>query len=329
MTNMREAAMRRRNDRAWTPALAIDDFSGVAVNRDWTGSIPADPNWRAVLRADEPGTIACTEDGEMRLTWPNSASLVHLFTFLPLPAPVQGSALQVRIVLTSNTVADLLRVLVAIVLQHRRGDDFFNSLSLRDMRIVRTAEGGTQAIAEGVLDELPASQDPFKLLFRLNPAASELAVRSVEVFTRVVAADHAPPPAEEVAAPPEPARLAPAAMPLSLPTPVAVHHGLPRLIQPLPAPTAAMADTAVRDELAALRGDVARLAAVLAIRMPVEAADTTVERLTAEVAALVRQYEETRQALLEQVAGLSAENDRLRREVDRLSAAPAIEERKR
>jgi hypothetical protein len=327
MTDMRQAALQRRDDRAWATALAIDDFSGIAANRDWIGSIPADSNWRTVLRADAPGTIACTEKGELRLTWPTSASLVHLFTFLPLPAVAPGSALQVRIVLTSRSVADLLRVLVAVVLQHRRGDDFYNSLSIRDMRIVRTAEGGTQAIAEGVLEEMPASLDQFKLLFRLNPAAGELAVRSVEVFTRAVSADHPLTIGEQHAAPPSAAVLAPAALAATpLPTAIAVHHSLPRLIQTLPAPAIATADVALRDELAALRGDVARLATVLATRMPAGAADATVERLTAEVAALVRQHEEMRQALLEEVAGLAAENDRLRRDVDRLSAA---EERQR
>ena len=317
--------MPRIDDRTWSPVLAIDDFTGVAANRDWTGSIPADPNWRAVLRADTPGTIACTQ-GELHLSWPTSASLVHLFTFLPLPEVAPGSTLQLRIVLTSRTVADLLRVVIAVVLQHRRGDDFFNSLSLRDLRIVRTADG-TQAIAEGVLDELPANLEQFKLLFRLNPAAGEIAVRSVEVFARAISADHLPADeaagdaADDDAATPEaPVRTPASAMPAA---PIAVLPGLPRLIQATPVAPRDAGDAVVRDQLAALRGDVFRLATTVAALLPGGEAEERVERLTQEVAALVRQQAELRQRMAEHVEALLAENDQLRREVDRLSVTAA------
>lgn len=304
------------DDRGWSPALFIDDFARAARRSDWNGSIPVDANWRAVLRAEAPGSIACTADGALHLAWPTSASLVHLFTFVQLPDVAPGNALQVRVVLTSGTVADLLRVLVAVVLQHRQGDAFFNSLSVRDLRIVRSGQD-MQAIAEGVLDELPAGMEPLKLLFRLNPAAGELAVRSVEVLTRAVPADHPPFPDQDVAPARDPDVLAAAtfAAPAAA-APVAVQDGLPRLIQPLPAGSGRADAPQVLEALAGLRSDVARLAATIGTRLPGTSAEAEMERLTAELAALVRYSEETRQALVEQVEELAAENTRLRRELD-------------
>lgn len=302
-------------DRTWSTALAVEGFPQAITRQDWSGSVPVDPAWRAVLRAEQPGTIATEADDALRLSWPGSAGLVHLFTFLPLPTSVAGDALRVRVVLTADSAADLMRVLIAIVFQHRRGDNYVNTLSLRDFRIAR-ADAGVQAVAEGVIDHVPDGTDHLKLLFRLNPASAEIVIRGVEVAVRTVAIDEG---VTEPASAVDPAPVAqPTADQPALVAPmVAQSHALPRLLHTVSMPAPAT-DDGVRAQIGALQDEVGRLAVLVATRLSAEDRDVAIERMTRELAELTRHHQQVQQHLTRELDVLSAENAALRRELDHL-----------